>query len=136
MIEKQSSLDSYTDVWLLNIHYWEVKIWLILQTGDMFQKEKLKTLRLEFVFINNFELFIKSSGYLNDMVHKTFLCIFLDFLFFYGTVGIANQKKMHFMNRLVFICPPLSIFKTFGTCNRRNNRFNLCLISLLGRLGC
>lgn len=37
--------NSYTNVSLKNIHYWEVKIWLILQIGDMFPKEKLNTLR-------------------------------------------------------------------------------------------
>lgn len=76
-------------------------------------KKKFNTLRLNFVFMNDSELCTKSSRFLNDMIHETNSCIFLDFLFFCGMFGTVSQKNMHFMNRLVFICPPLSTFKTF-----------------------
>lgn len=36
----------------------------------MFLKEKLNTLRLDFVFMNNSELCTKSSEFLNDMVQN------------------------------------------------------------------
>lgn len=79
----------------------------------------LNTLRLDFVFMNNFELCSKSSGFLNDMVHNFFWLIFFNFLFFCGIFGTVSQMNMHFMNRMVSSCPPLSTFKTFGTCNKR-----------------
>lgn len=72
IIKKQSFFNSYTDVSFLYIQYWEVKILLIPQIGDMFLKEKLNTLRLDFVFMNNSELCTKSSEFLNDMVQNFF----------------------------------------------------------------
>lgn len=111
-----------------------MKILLIPQIGDMFLKEKLNTLRLDFVFMNNSELCTKSSEFLNDMVQHFFKLIFFNFLFFRGIVGTVSQMNMHFMNRMVSSCPPLSTFKTFGTCNKKV--INLCLISLFERLGC